>query len=1013
MKTKTENRNPARRGSALILVIVVTVLLAVIGVMFVMVTRLDGVLSASIIQDRRLDEAVRQTTARIEQILMEDLFGSDDPNAMPADGRGLSNEPWDAPGPDDPWLADLEPVWRGSEGTPNPADDLYRWNHITNLAGLSGYQWNRNLRNGEAYTPQAYGGIVPEYPEFKKIVNGQKVLLTKQEIIGRPADADGDGVADSVWIALDDTVTGGQTVYAAVRIIDNCAMLNLNTAFPFFQSPAKPVSAAFTRAWYLNHESTISGPYDHQGRYLSEINYIPFLRGRDRDTLPDDSQAIGWYPNWYNLLLTRSNSRRVFFREHDGYYNLFVQSMEAMSPERLTPEFFHDYLMLYIDKPGSDLFRFFGIQDELEIRNRFLLTSPACASFEGENAAYYTFDCGRGQYGAGGYAHIRSKRIPYDSRDFGAWKERINPDYFDPPSPSSDYSNQYDRRHICTFYSFDRNLPWARRLPPLSGLDPQLYRDLFMPEGNRPVNLREQWVMNGGSGRRLARGNLLRLMYALRDYYYAYVDPSWRDAARFSAQVAANLIDYLDVNNAARTGPFGDASFDPLKTDPEGQVNRDVTYINRDMVRRMIQEVDSEVDIDEPKYAGSAFDFHLDPDEVIYGIERQPFIAEILSYRESGDGVLMFFAVELVNPYDSEISLDDWKLTGLNMDYTLPAGLNVPAGDPASDVLGRLVLYYTGGPAYSDLVDTSSMYVRLHQIGHVPQALATVLRLQRPLYTGATTYLTVDLVSESQLYDLFQNTGVYSLRRSDKGWAFANMNSAGPAIPLGDAPPISPRPLGLRNTGSAAAGVAIPVADSGDTIYTVGDFQKLLWTGSRDTTGRDPNCLTYAIGIAGSESNLRYDPNTSPELMGFLCTLNRFNGSLPGRININTAPKHVIAAAVPPGLTSPLDLADEIIRKRPFRSVSELIRLDWMNDSHVTLSPPGPFAGRLERDNWILNRLSNIFTVRSDVFTAYLLVRVGPDGPQRRMIAIFDRSQVWTPEDRPRLVTLHPVPDPR
>ncbi len=1009
MKTKTKNQNASRRGSALILVIVVTVLLAVIGVMFVMVTRLEGVFSASIIQDRRLDEAVRQTTARIEQILMEDLFGSDDPNAMPADGRGLSNEPWDAPGPDDPWLADLEPVWRGSEGTPNPADDLYRWNHITNLAGLSGYQWNRNLRNGEAYTPQAYGGIVPEYPEFKKIVNGQKVLLTKQEIIGRPADADGDGVADSVWIALDDTVTGGQTVYAAVRIIDNCAMLNLNTAFPFFQSPAKPVSAAFTRAWYLNHESTISGPYDHQGRYLSEINYIPFLRGWDRDTLPDDSQAIGWYPNWYNLLLTRSNSRRVFFGGHNEYYNLFVQSMETTSPEHLTPEFFHDHLMLYIDKPGSDLFRFFGIQDELEIRNRFLLTSPACASFEGENAAYHTFDYGRGQYGAGGYAHIRSKRIPYTVGNFGKWKERINPDHFDPPSPSSNYSNQYDRRHICTFYSFDRNLPWARRLPPLGGLAPELYRSVCMPENNHSVNLRENWVKNPGlEGQKAARKNLLHLMYALRDYYYEYIDPSWHDAARFSAQVAANLIDYLDADDNAQTGPFGDASFDPLKTDPAGQVNQDVTYINRAMIRRMIMEIRA---ADEEEFAGSAFDFHLDPNEVIYGVERQPFISKALSYKDS-EGTLQFFGIELCNPYEDNLDVGGWRVSGGGfLDYTIPNGTAIPARGDSSP--GRLVLWAVN-PAYC--VSFIENYGSIQgtgalQISGAGLPLAETIRLQRPTPQADGRYLTADAITPGQLMNLFQD-GIHVLRRGDRDWGFTRLNPAAAVESFGSDPAITETFLNKPYPGSSP-GVAIPVADSGDTIYTVGDFQKLLWTGSRDTTGRDPNCLTYAIGIAGSESNLRYDPNTSPELMGFLCTLNRFNGSLPGRININTAPKHVIAAAVPPGLTSPLDLADEIIRKRPFRSVSELIRLDWMNDSHVTLSPPGPFAGRLERDNWILNRLSNIFTVRSDVFTAYLLVRVGPDGPQRRMIAIFDRSQVWTPEDRPRLVTLHPVPDPR
>ncbi|MCP4709932.1 MAG: helix-hairpin-helix domain-containing protein [Planctomycetes bacterium] len=65
-----------------------------------------------------------------------------------------------------------------------------------------------------------------------------------------------------------------------------------------------------------------------------------------------------------------------------------------------------------------------------------------------------------------------------------------------------------------------------------------------------------------------------------------------------------------------------------------------------------------------------------------------------------------------------------------------------------------------------------------------------------------------------------------------------------------------------------------------------------------------------------------------------------------------------------------------------------------------------------ERD-LIFQRISNLVTVRSDVFTAYILVRIGRDGPQKRMIAIFDRSNVFTPMDKPKLVALHPVPDPR
>jgi hypothetical protein len=58
-------------------------------------------------------------------------------------------------------------------------------------------------------------------------------------------------------------------------------------------------------------------------------------------------------------------------------------------------------------------------------------------------------------------------------------------------------------------------------------------------------------------------------------------------------------------------------------------------------------------------------------------------------------------------------------------------------------------------------------------------------------------------------------------------------------------------------------------------------------------------------------------------------------------------------------------------------------------------------------------RISDLATVRSDLFTVYMLVRLGEDGPQRRMIAILDRSGVTPAGGTVRVVALHPVPDAR
>jgi hypothetical protein len=65
-----------------------------------------------------------------------------------------------------------------------------------------------------------------------------------------------------------------------------------------------------------------------------------------------------------------------------------------------------------------------------------------------------------------------------------------------------------------------------------------------------------------------------------------------------------------------------------------------------------------------------------------------------------------------------------------------------------------------------------------------------------------------------------------------------------------------------------------------------------------------------------------------------------------------------------------------------------------------------------ERDV-IFSRISNLVTVRSDVYTAYILVRIGANGPQKRVIAILDRSNVHSPADKVKVIAVQQVPEAR
>jgi hypothetical protein len=154
-----------------------------------------------------------------------------------------------------------------------------------------------------------------------------------------------------------------------------------------------------------------------------------------------------------------------------------------------------------------------------------------------------------------------------------------------------------------------------------------------------------------------------------------------------------------------------------------------------------------------------------------------------------------------------------------------------------------------------------------------------------------------------------------------------------------------------------------------------------------------------------------------------------------GRVNVNTAPYFVLGQ-LPwmqyEDLTS-FEKAQAVVSDRnangAYESTADLMRVEvlgnlawdgpnqnWYGDDprgpDVDLKPDLALDDFEERD-LIFARISDLTTVRSDVFTAYILVRIGLDGPQKRMMAILDRSEVTPEGGSVRVVALHPVANPR
>jgi len=323
--------------------------------------------TSAISENKSLNLAVETVVAKISRELVLDVPGMTDPNiaADPNSPPALIEEYYDYADVNNLWLASLEPYESGGN---------YYWRQISQLYFTS----DPNLGLQAA--------IVPDYQD--PAVIGQTVI----------ADADGDGVGDSRWVIVPDISSSkGKPIYAAVRIIDNGAMLNANTAFKLdLSDPNRPAQ-------------------DIGGSRQSQISFLA-LAGR-----PGLPHAV---TEETDLLMARASSGR-------GVDPLNLRAYEESVTWR-----YGEPNMPYTP---------FDMSDELELRYRFLLNHPDIDT---------RLETWGGEFRAPALTTpITLSRNPDvssrqgdNARNLVEWSKRAH-DPFDP---------NYAYRHIATTYNMDR-----------------------------------------------------------------------------------------------------------------------------------------------------------------------------------------------------------------------------------------------------------------------------------------------------------------------------------------------------------------------------------------------------------------------------------------------------------------------------------------------------------------------------------------------------------------------------
>ncbi len=826
-------------GSALILAVVLTSLLAIVGVLFLMITRIDKIATSAISENKELDFAVETVIAKISQELASDVPGS-------------AAEYQDYPGPEDKWLASLEPYESNGD---------YYWRQISDDKGyLAGYSSDIQAK------------VVGEYDAITDFNN-----------LAANADADGDGVGDSKWIKLADITSGkGRPIYAAIRIVDNGAMLNVNTAYKFDMS---------------DPNATI---FDIDGSSQMQINLMALAGRRGAPATAAEETS---------LLRARTNN------------GVGVDPLDLRRYEQ-------NVIWSYNEPIGA--YTPFDISDELEFRYRFLLNHTG-------------IDTRLEDWGVEFRNNTLSTPVTSGGELLDAWfKRSYDNGGVDP--------NYYAYRHIATTYNIDR---------------------IINPAGSE---LNDGKMINANT----ADKNLLY------DAIYAGLldaDPNFVivDANGLAAQLAANIVDFRDNDTEVTYLPVGRRTY--------------------------------------------------------YGFEAQPFISEIafsISETDANNSTSNEFAIELYNPFDVDIPLGNFRLelrrqNGQVVNAINLAGYGIADGSrfvvtnssTASSGFGVAGLMGTGGGK-----EDPNLVLATYNLVSV-DPLTYALNERYDIYLLRTTFaedIYLDKQeTEDNWFDWDTTKGTrQSYCRPDNDWDIVYQNLRSAAETLGGANGLN---AGRRNYN---------LANSVGPFVTVGDIARVLKVGP----SADP-CDMIGMRVASEpgEEVVRLDLRNPAfaNIFQYLTVIDpasfgrgEYETRIKGRINVNTAPWFVIAQL--PWMSPAI--AQAIVAYRDaeggFESTGELMQVPAMGyyaydplysaldlDRFPDLTPGDGAVSDFEERDVIFSRISNLITVRSDVFTAYILVRIGVDGPQRRVIAILDRSQVSSPSDRVKIVALHPVSDPR
>ncbi|AQQ09441.1 Helix-hairpin-helix motif containing protein [Sedimentisphaera cyanobacteriorum] len=996
------------KASAMIIVLVLMAVLAAVGLTMLSVARISNLKLTAEKKD-----AYTETASGVVVELIADEIAKD---------CSASSEPFDYPGPADPWLASLEPYYSGEDLNNGggvvkyqneTGRDVVKWLQISKPSFAD---FGAESQNDMNVDPPGTMKNIPDYQEFYKFIDDKDEddELTAEDIKGLPADADGDGVVDARWFEVPDMKTpAGQSYFAAVRIIDNSAMVNVNTAYfndieqnsgneEYKYSGESPLCVGMNFLLNTNNNK-YGGPFWYAPVIPEADNIDDFHNSRCRPGVQDD-----WFSYTENAALRIENTSSEglsYYRPYslDDEFELrhrfcinssFTSRLESLLPATVGADeddpandsYWGDMYKMYgadtrvsnVDALESWYIGIFGggeiDEKTVNPERRHLFTAMS-------KSRQITPDLGvkafpeeiTGEEGVADYefAEIREAVFsvlndsPHEEFGAGYSAGRLSTQFalnlLDWQDSDSEGSDHYDSDSNILYYGYDG----AEELKDITlhcsaiGIydhtDPQnlgtvptgtYYLLEFFREGGMTVASSNEYEIH-----------IVRDGFVVNEFNLSDVVDDDIPADGFAA--VTNLADQQDAEEIFKDS-FDYYSYPSLSLQ------------NGDIVKIYKKDYPASGDTLLVDWAEVKLNTPVAPDEEKFQKKQGQLV------DEDGDNTGLLLPDSFVNV--NAFILIGQDITGeLNNIQMQLKPSNEPIFSPAQIVMAPAVCSFTDQDDPNDS-QTFAGAVQTHQ--------------QRAGSLGA------DGIS---IFDSFGRFDLADHRYADLANVFTVMTTLKDGE---DYYETAPAYDGINNDGARLT-TDDPLGDGIDN------------NGDGDIDNQDEDSARYRETVSYGLINI----NTAPKAV--LMTLPWVDEELAEAI---IAYRDMTGVGV--GESEQPDYSagntarrDDRAAEKGFSSIYELInvtndsgladydfqqlakdgqKLSDSENSHIDLTE-GSVMDDFEERNIILERLANLTTVRSDVFTAYILVREGVSGVQKRKVCIIDRSNVWESSDKPEI----------